>query len=100
MDVRVTRDMMDLLVPEHLYHRVLTADTTDTDEARAMHAHATLWGDLYQRIGQPIEEHTRPSSYGVTTRIPCILQGLAIPTRRCEPSPRAWHSIHTRGSFV
>ena len=58
MDVRVTRDMMDLLVPEHLYHRVLTAETTDTDEARAMHAHATLWGDLYQRIGQPIEEHT------------------------------------------
>jgi hypothetical protein len=58
MDVRVTRDMMDLLVPEHLYHRVLTADTTETDEARAMHTHATLWGDLYQRIGQPIEEHT------------------------------------------
>jgi hypothetical protein len=59
MDVRVTRDMMDLLVPEHLYYRVLTADTTDTDEARAMHAHATLWGDLYQRIGEPIEEYTQ-----------------------------------------
>jgi hypothetical protein len=59
MDVRVTRDTMELLVPEHLYHRVLTADTTDTDEARAMHTHATLWGDLYQRIGQPIEEHTK-----------------------------------------
>jgi hypothetical protein len=59
MDVRVTQDMMDLLIPEHLYHRVLTADTTDTDEARAMHTHARLWGDLYQRIGQPIEEHTR-----------------------------------------
>ena len=59
MDVRVTRDMMDLLVPEHLYHRVLTADTTDADEARAMHSHATLWGDIYQRIGRPIEEHTR-----------------------------------------
>jgi hypothetical protein len=59
MDVRVTRDMMDLLVPEHLYHRVLTADTTETDEARAMHTHARLWGALYQRIGQPIEEHTK-----------------------------------------
>jgi hypothetical protein len=59
MDVRVTRDMMDLLVPEHLYHRVLTADTTGTDESRAMHTHAALWGDLYQRIGQPIEEHTK-----------------------------------------
>ncbi len=59
MDVRVTQDMMDLVVPEHLYHRVLTANTTDTDEARAMHRHATLWGDLYQRIGRPIEEHTR-----------------------------------------
>ena len=59
MDVRVTQDMMDLLVPEQLYHRVLTANTTDTDEARAMHRHATLWGDLYQRIGRPIEDHTR-----------------------------------------
>ena len=59
MDVRVTQDMMDLLVPEQLYHRVLTANTTDTDEARAMHLHATLWGDLYQRIGRPIEDHTR-----------------------------------------
>jgi hypothetical protein len=59
MDVRVTQDMMDLLVPEQLYHRVLTADTTETDEARAMHTHAALWGDLYQRIGQPIDEHTK-----------------------------------------
>jgi hypothetical protein len=59
MDVRVTRDMMDLLVPEYLYHRVLTADTTETDETRAMHKHARLWGALYQRIGQPIEEHTK-----------------------------------------
>jgi hypothetical protein len=59
MDVRVTQEMMDLLVPEQLYHRVLTADTTDTDEARAMHTHAGLWGDIYQRIGQPIEEHTK-----------------------------------------
>ncbi|MGB3053069.1 MAG: DUF2723 domain-containing protein [Polyangiales bacterium] len=58
MDVRVTQEMMDLLVPEQLYHRVLTADTTNTDEARAMHEHTALWGDLYQRIGQPIDPHT------------------------------------------
>jgi hypothetical protein len=58
MDVRVTQDMMELLVPEHLYHRVLTANTTETDEARAMLDHATLWGDLYQRIGHPIEQYT------------------------------------------
>lgn len=59
MDVRVTQEMMDLLVPEHLYHRVLTADTTDTDEARAMHHHAALWAGIYQRIGQPLDEHTK-----------------------------------------
>ncbi|MFW2387332.1 MAG: protein O-mannosyl-transferase family [Polyangiales bacterium] len=58
MDVRVTREMMDLVVPEHLYHRVLTADTTDTDEAGAMREHAKLWASLYQRIGQPIDEHS------------------------------------------
>jgi hypothetical protein len=59
MDVRVSEEAMDLLVPEHLYHRVLTADMTDADEARAMHAHATLWGSLYRRIGRPIDEHTK-----------------------------------------
>lgn len=59
MDLRVTQETMDLLVPEQLYHRVLTSDTTDTDEARAMHTHAGLWGDIYQRIGLPIEEHTK-----------------------------------------
>lgn len=58
MDVRVTQEMMDLLVPEHLYFRVLTADTTDTDEARAARDHAALWGGIYQRIGQPLDEHT------------------------------------------
>jgi hypothetical protein len=58
MDVRVTQELMDLLVPEHLYHRVLTADTTETDEAPAMREHAALWRDLYERIGQPIDPHT------------------------------------------
>ncbi len=59
MDVRIPQEMMDLLVPEQLYHRVLTADMTDTDEAKSMHAHATLWGELYQRIGMPIDPHTQ-----------------------------------------
>jgi len=58
MDVRTTRELMDLLVPEQLYHRVLTADTTETDEAGAMREHAALWGNLYQRIGHPIDPHT------------------------------------------
>ncbi len=59
MDVRVTPEMMDLLIPEWLYYRVLTSETTETDEARAMHEHAALWGDIYQRIGHPIEEYTK-----------------------------------------
>jgi hypothetical protein len=58
MDVRVDREMMDLIVPDHLYHRVLTADTTDTDEASAMRSHAALWDDIYARIGRPIDPHT------------------------------------------
>lgn len=59
MDVRVTQEMMDLLVPEQLYHRVLTSETTATDEAQAVESHAALWADLYQRITRPIEEHTK-----------------------------------------
>jgi len=58
MDVRVDREMMDLIVPEQLYYRVLTADTTDADEASAMRAHAEQWADIYARIGRPIEPHT------------------------------------------
>jgi hypothetical protein len=58
MDVRVDREMMDLIVPEQLYHRVLTADTTDADEASAMRAHSERWTDIYARIGQPIDPHT------------------------------------------
>jgi len=59
MDVRVEPALMDLLVPDHLYHRVLTADATALDEVSAIRAHAMLWGDIYQRIGQPIETHTK-----------------------------------------
>jgi hypothetical protein len=58
MDVRVDREMMDLIVPEQLYHRVLTADTTDADEASAMRAHSERWTGIYARIGQPIDPHT------------------------------------------
>ncbi len=58
MDVRVDREMMDLIVPEQLYYRVLTADTTDADEASAMLTHAERWADIYARIGRPIEPHT------------------------------------------
>jgi hypothetical protein len=59
MDVRVDPEMMELIVPEHLYHRVLTAETTDTDEATAMRNHALEWGELYQRIGRPIDAQTQ-----------------------------------------
>lgn len=59
MDVRVSQEMMALLIPEELYYRVLGADTTDADEASASRAHARLWADLYERIGRPIEPHTR-----------------------------------------
>lgn len=58
MDVRVERDMMELLVPEQLYYRVMTADTTDVDEASAMRRHALLWQDIYSRLGQPHDVHT------------------------------------------
>jgi hypothetical protein len=50
---------MDLIVPGQLYQRVLTADTTDADESSAMRTHAELWADIYTRIGQPIEPHTK-----------------------------------------
>ena len=59
MDVRVDREMMDLIVPEHLYYRVLTADTTDTDEATAMRSHAVEWGSLYERLGRPLDPQTK-----------------------------------------
>ncbi|MGB5697750.1 MAG: DUF2723 domain-containing protein [Polyangiales bacterium] len=59
MDVRVRREMMELLIPEELYYRVLTADTTDIDEALASRSHARLWADLYERIGYPIEQYTK-----------------------------------------
>ena len=59
MDVRVDREMMDLIVPEHLYYRVLTADTTATDEATAMRSQALQWGSLYERLGRPIDPQTK-----------------------------------------
>lgn len=59
MDVRIDQEMMDLIVPELLYYRVLTANTTDTDEAAAMRSHALEWGSLYERIGRPIDAQTK-----------------------------------------
>jgi hypothetical protein len=59
MDVRVEPALMDLLVPDHLYHRVLTADASALDEVAAIRAHALLWADIYQRVGRPIEPHTQ-----------------------------------------
>jgi len=59
MDVRVPQEMMKVLVPEQLYYRVLTADVTHAEEARAVQAHAALWTALYERIGHPIEEYTK-----------------------------------------
>jgi len=58
MDVRIGRELMDLLVPERLYHRVLTADLTARDEATAAQRHALEWGSVYARLGRPLDEHT------------------------------------------
>jgi hypothetical protein len=58
MDARIPQEMMDLLVPQQLYHRVLTAETTSTEEVGAVQSHFALWEDVYQRIGRPIEEQT------------------------------------------
>ena len=59
MDVRVDPELMDLIVPEQLYYRVLTADTTDVDETSAMQAHTEQWADIYARIPRPVEPHTK-----------------------------------------
>jgi hypothetical protein len=59
MDVRVGPEMMELLVPDQLYHRVLTAEAEAFDEVDAIRRHAALWADVYRRIGTPIDEHTK-----------------------------------------
>ncbi len=58
MDIRIETDTFELLVPEQLYHRILTADFTEMDESRAMQLHAGLWDDLYSRVGRPIDPQT------------------------------------------
>lgn len=58
MDTRVAPEMFDILVPEQLYHRVLTADITEADEGQAMQAHGRLWDDLYTRIEEPHDAQT------------------------------------------
>ena len=59
MDLRITPDMYDLLVPEQLYHRVLTADITDADEGHAMQRHASMWDDIDVRLGDSTDEQTQ-----------------------------------------
>jgi hypothetical protein len=59
MDVRIDPEMMGLLVPDQLYHRVLTADAAAFDEVAAIRQHSALWADIYRRIGHPINEHTK-----------------------------------------
>ncbi len=58
MDPRIGRPMMEWLVPEHLYHRVLSDDVVDIDEGRAAERHAILWNDIYARLGRPLDEQT------------------------------------------
>lgn len=58
MDIRVERELMELLVPEQLYHRVLTADMTYGDEVDAARHHQAIWEDLYGRLGEPIDPYT------------------------------------------
>ncbi len=58
MDMRVAPEMFDMLVPEQLYHRVLTADITEADEGQAMQRHGKLWDDIYARIGEPHDAQT------------------------------------------
>jgi len=58
MDIRVATEMFDMLVPEQLYHRVLTADITETDEGQAMQRHGKLWDDIDARIGEPHDAQT------------------------------------------
>lgn len=58
MDIRVEPEMMELLVPDQLYHRVLTAEAAAFDEVAAIRAHSKLWADVYRRIGHPIDEYT------------------------------------------
>ncbi len=58
MDIRVDAELFDMLVPDHLYHRVLTADITEADEGEAMQRHGALWDDIYARIGEPRDAQT------------------------------------------
>lgn len=59
MDLRVSPDLYDMMVPEQLFHRVLTADMAEADEATAMRAHEALFDDLSARIGTPLDSQTK-----------------------------------------
>ncbi len=58
MDIRVDAELFDMLVPDQLYHRVLTADITEADEGEAMQRHGALWDDIYARIDEPRDAQT------------------------------------------
>ena len=58
MDLQITPDRFEMLVPELLYHRVLSAGITEIDESEAMRRHAKLWDDTYTRLGRPIDAQT------------------------------------------
>jgi len=58
MDVRVPPDRYETLVPQHLYHRVLTSDLTAIDEAESRQAHAVLMRELEGRLGAPLDAQT------------------------------------------
>ena len=59
MDLRVPPGMYEIMVPENLYHRVLTADITETDEGQAMRLHQAQWDEIYGQIEGPIDEQTK-----------------------------------------
>ncbi|MEM7434603.1 MAG: hypothetical protein AAF436_05575, partial [Myxococcota bacterium] len=59
MDLRVPPTLYDIVVPEQLYHRVLTADITEADEGQAMRDHEMFWDELYGRLGEPTDEQTK-----------------------------------------
>lgn len=59
MDLRVATDLYDMMIPQQLYHRVLTADMAEADEATAMRAHEALLDDLSARVVAPLDTQTK-----------------------------------------
>ncbi|MEM9730107.1 MAG: DUF2723 domain-containing protein [Myxococcota bacterium] len=59
MDLRVAPELYEMMVPEQLYHRVLTADMAEADEAAAMRSHEAVVEDLVGRLGSPLDSQTQ-----------------------------------------